>query len=53
MVGDRLTTDILGGHQAGLKTLCVLTGIATRAEAEAYDPRPDWIIPDLEAILNP
>ncbi len=51
MVGDRLTTDILGGHQAGIKTLCVLTGIASRAEAEAYEPRPDWIVPDLKAIL--
>ena len=52
MVGDRLTTDILGGHQAGLSTLCVLTGIASRETAEAYDPRPDWIVPDLKAILE-
>ena len=52
MVGDRLTTDILGGHRAGLKTLCVLTGISTRAMAESYDPRPDWIVPDLRAVLD-
>lgn len=52
MVGDRLSTDILGGHQAGMKTLCVLTGISSRAMAEAYDPRPDWIVTDLRAVLD-
>lgn len=51
MVGDRLETDILGGHRAGLRTICVLTGISTRAQAEAFDPRPDWIVPDLSALL--
>ncbi|HEY80761.1 MAG TPA: HAD family hydrolase [Anaerolineae bacterium] len=51
MLGDRLETDILGGHRAGLKTICVLTGIASREQAEAYDPRPDWIIEDLRALL--
>ncbi len=51
MLGDRLETDILGGHNAGLRTICVLTGISTLAEAEAYDPRPTWIVPDLAALL--
>ncbi len=52
MLGDRLETDILGGHRAGLKTICVLTGIASRAQAEAYHPRPDWIIDDLRALVE-
>jgi len=52
MLGDRLETDILGGHRAGLKTICVLTGIASRAQAEAYDPKPDWIIDDLTALVE-
>jgi len=52
MLGDRLETDILGGHRAGLKTICVLTGIASRAQAEAYHPRPDWIVDDLTALLD-
>ncbi len=52
MLGDRLETDILGGHRAGLRTICTLTGISSRAEAEAYEPRPDWIVPDLTALLD-
>lgn len=52
MLGDRLETDILGAHRAGLKTICVLTGIASREQAEAYDPRPDWIIQDLYDLLT-
>lgn len=52
MLGDRLETDILGGQRAGLRTICTLTGISTRAQAEAYEPRPDWIIPDLRALLD-
>ncbi|MCO6452958.1 MAG: HAD-IIA family hydrolase [Caldilineales bacterium] len=52
MLGDRLTTDILGGHNAGLMTMCVLTGIATQTDAENYRPRPDFIIPDLTSLLD-
>lgn len=51
MLGDRLETDILGGHAAGIRTVCVLTGVASRSTAEAYDPRPDWIVPDLTHLL--
>ncbi|NOX63368.1 MAG: HAD family hydrolase [Chloroflexi bacterium] len=52
MVGDRLETDILGGHRAGLRTLCVLTGAATRDQAENYTPRPDFIIEDLRDLIR-
>ncbi len=52
MLGDRLETDILGGYAAGIRTLCVLTGISSRAEAETYDPRPDWIVPDLTDLVD-
>ncbi len=52
MLGDRLETDILGAHGAGLKTICVLTGIATRDQAQAYHPRPDWILDDLNGLFR-
>lgn len=52
MVGDRLETDILGAHRAGLRTLCVLTGASTREQAENYDPRPDFILSDLTLLME-
>lgn len=52
MVGDRLETDILGGHRAGLRTICTLTGVSTREQALTYQPSPDWIISDLRELLD-
>ena len=34
MLGDRLDTDIDGAGDIGLKTIMVLTGVSTSAEAE-------------------
>jgi glycerol-1-phosphatase len=53
VVGDRLDTDIRGGNAAGFDTVMVLTGIDTRAAAEAAaDPdRPGWIVEDLTALV--
>ncbi len=50
ILGDRLETDILGGQRAGLKTIMVLTGISTAAEAAAYPTPPDWVVTDLLAL---
>ena len=50
-VGDRIETDILGGQKAGLKTALVLSGIATRAEGEAWQPKIDLILPELGELL--
>jgi 4-nitrophenyl phosphatase len=51
VIGDRLDTDILGGQKAGCRTALVLTGISTAAEARAWDPQPDLIAANLDAIL--
>ena len=43
MVGDRLSSDIAGGHAAGLATVLVLSGTSGRRAARgptAADPRP-------------
>ena len=48
-IGDRLDTDILGGQRAGLITICVLSGSATRAEAEAFGP--DYVFEDISHLL--
>jgi ribonucleotide monophosphatase NagD (HAD superfamily) len=43
LTGDRLATDIAFGRAAGMATALVLTGVTTRAEAEAAKVRPDYV----------
>lgn len=50
MLGDRLDTDIDGAAEIGLKTIMVLTGVSTRAEAEQNRCKPDFIFDDLIAL---
>ena len=52
VVGDRLDTDIAAGQAAGCFTALVLSGIATRQEAEQWQPRPDLIAQDLASLLG-
>jgi glycerol-1-phosphatase len=55
MVGDRLDTDIAGGHQAGTDSLLVMTGVSSLADVLAARPgeRPTWIGHDLTALSRP
>jgi 4-nitrophenyl phosphatase len=52
-VGDRLDTDIAAARAFGCLAVLVLTGISTRAEAEAATglDRPDVILPNLTGLL--
>ncbi len=52
MVGDRISSDIDGGRAAGLETILVLSGTTSREEAEAADPPPDHVLPDLAGLLK-
>jgi glycerol-1-phosphatase len=51
MVGDRISSDIAGGRNAGLETILVLSGTTSRAEAEAAEPAPDHVLEDLSGLL--
>jgi glycerol-1-phosphatase len=52
VVGDRLDADLAGAAAARLDCAIVLTGAATREEAEAAeDPRPVAVAEDLATLL--
>ena len=52
VIGDRLETDIQGGHDAGLDTVLVLSGISSREDIDAFRIRPTWIAEDLAALVR-
>lgn len=55
MIGDRLDTDIEGAHNAGIDSLCVLTGVTGLADLVSAPPRlrPTYLSPDLAGLLEP
>ena len=53
MVGDRLDADLAGAAAAGIDGAIVLTGVTTRAQAEAAeDPAPVAIAESLHALVT-
>jgi glycerol-1-phosphatase len=52
VVGDRLDADLGGAATAGLDAAIVLTGVTSRADAEAAsDPTPVAVAEDLHSLL--
>lgn len=52
MVGDRLETDILMGHENGLNTVLVLSGISTIEMVKKTDQKPTYIIESIKDIVH-
>ncbi|NMO89309.1 HAD-IIA family hydrolase [Actinomycetospora sp. TBRC 11914] len=54
VVGDRLDTDVAGGHAVGADTLVVLTGVSTPADVltAPTEQRPTHVGPDLGALAD-
>jgi ribonucleotide monophosphatase NagD (HAD superfamily) len=52
MVGDRLETDVRMGKEAGMLAAAVLSGAATRQQAEKAAPPPDLIFEDVGELAR-
>ncbi|MGH7885421.1 MAG: HAD-IIA family hydrolase [Thermodesulfobacteriota bacterium] len=52
LIGDSLTTDILGGKKAGFATALTLTGLTKKDEIKKSKINPDYIIQDLSFLLK-
>jgi 4-nitrophenyl phosphatase len=52
VVGDRLETDIAAGQRVGCPTALVLSGVATKAQAENWNPKIDIVANDLSALID-
>ena len=54
MVGDRLDTDIVFGHNGNIKTLLVLTGVSKLHDLEHHEVtvKPDFIAPSVGSLYD-
>jgi NagD protein len=52
MIGDRMDTDIVSGLEAGLHTILVLTGVATRETEERFPFRPSRIVASVAELVD-
>jgi HAD superfamily hydrolase (TIGR01457 family) len=52
LIGDRLDTDIAGALELGWDAALVLTGIATREQAETGAIRPTYVLSDLGDLVG-
>ena len=52
MLGDRLETDILGGRNAGLTTILVLSGVAQPDDLASSSVQPDLVFDDIAALTQ-
>jgi arabinose operon protein AraL len=52
MVGDRLETDILMGHQAGTATALVLTGVTSRDQLNRSQIRPHYVLESVGEVTD-
>lgn len=51
MIGDGITLDIPAGHNAGLDTILLLSGITSRAQIAGAAIQPDAVYDDLAHLL--
>lgn len=52
VIGDRLYTDIASGVNAGVDTVCVLSGEATAEDIEKSAVKPTWTLQNVKEMLT-
>lgn len=52
VIGDRLYTDILSGINAGVTTICVLTGETTIEDIKRYKQKPTYTLNSVKDIYH-
>eukprot|EP01080_Neovahlkampfia_damariscottae_P012482 gene12482-6230_t len=52
MIGDRLDTDIKMGINAGISTLCVLTGVTQLKDLETNEVKPTYVLNSIVELNN-
>ncbi len=50
MVGDRMDTDIIGGIEAGMETILVLSGVTRREDVQRFSYQPSHIIESVASL---
>jgi 4-nitrophenyl phosphatase len=50
-IGDRLETDIAGGHRLGLPTVLLLSGVTRVPPPAGATPQPTWVFADAAELL--
>ncbi len=52
MLGDRLETDILGGQNAGVTSILVLSGVTRPADLDSSPVQPDLVFDDIAVLTR-
>jgi 4-nitrophenyl phosphatase len=52
VVGDRLETDIVGAQSIGCQSALVLSGVTSEEAGYAWEPKLDFIAPDLQSLIT-
>lgn len=51
VIGDRLSTDITSGYNAGVDSICVLSGEASLSDIEDYEIKPTFVFGSVKDII--
>ena len=52
IIGDRMDTDIIGGIEAGIETILVLSGVTTLEDMDRFPFKPDYVLGGLDELVQ-